>query len=351
VAAEGSKPIEQELLDAVHGGDEDAFRRLIEPHRAELHAHCYRMLGSFHEADDAFQETLLRAWRALPRFAGPRLLRPWLYRIATNVCLDILARRPKRLLPSERGSPARPDDDPGEPLTESVWLEPYPDREVGLEEGYAAPEARYERREAVELAFIAALQHLPATQRAVLILRDVLGFSAAEVAETLGTTTASVNGALQRARKTVDERIPVRSQQASLRSLGPGRVREIVANYIDAWERGDVDALIALLAEDATFAMPPYPRWWLGSDIIAAFAAEPVHRYRPTHANGQPANGAYRWDPTRGMYVAEALEVLTLEGSQVKAMTAFMTPAIFPRFGLPSELTDLTVHRHESDRE
>jgi RNA polymerase sigma-70 factor, ECF subfamily len=338
VAAAGSKPIEQELLDAARGGDEDAFRRLIEPHRGELHAHCYRMLGSLHDAEDALQDTLLRAWRALPRFAGPRLLRPWLYRIATNVCLDTLARRSKRLLPIERGSPAGPDDDPGEPVTESLWLEPYPDREIGLEDGYAAPEARYEQREAVELAFIAALQHLPATQRAVLILRDVLGFSAGEVAETLEMTTASVNGALQRARKTVDERIPARSQQATLRSLGDKRVREIVANYIDAWERGDVDALVVMLAEDATFAMPPYPVWWRGREVIAAFAAEPGHRYLPAHANGQAANAAYRWSPETGSYVAEALEVLTLEETKVKAMTAFMTPEVFPRFGLPAEL-------------
>jgi RNA polymerase sigma-70 factor, ECF subfamily len=338
VAAAGSKPPQQELLDAVRGGDEDGFRRLIEPYRGELHAHCYRMLGSLHDAEDALQETLLRAWRALPRFGGPRLVRPWLYRIATNVCLDTLARRPKRLLPVEHGSPASPDDDPGAPPTESIWLEPYPDREVGLEDGYATPEARYEQREAVELAFIAALQHLPASQRAVLILRDVLGFSAREVAETLETTTASVNGALQRARKTVAERIPARSQQATLRSLGAKQMREIVANYIDAWERGDVDALVAMLAEDATFAMPPYPAWWRGREVIAAFAAKPVHRYLPTQANGQAANGAYRWDPQKGRYVAEALEVLTLEGTRVKAMTAFMSPEVFPHFGLPGEL-------------
>jgi RNA polymerase sigma-70 factor, ECF subfamily len=338
VAARSSNPLERELLEAIRGGDEDAFRRLIEPHRAELHAHCYRMLGSFHDAEDALQETLLRAWRALPRLGGPRLLRPWLYRIATNVCLDALGRRPKRLLPIDRGSPAGPDEDPGEPLAESVWLEPYPDREVGLGDGYTAPEARYEQREAVELAFIAALQHLPAMQRAVLILRDVLGFSAREVAETLETTIASVNGALQRARKTAAERVPARSQQATLRSLGPKRVREIVANYVDAWERGDVDALVAMLSEDATFAMPPYAAWWRGREVIAAFAAEPVHRYLPTVANGQVANAAYRWNPERGSYLAEAVEVLTLEATQVNAMTAFMTPEIFPHFGLPVEL-------------
>jgi len=329
---------DRERLEAARGGDEDAFRRLIEPHRAELHAHCYRMLGSLHDAEDALQETLLRAWKALPRFGGRRLLRPWLYRIATNVCLDTLAKRPRRLLPIEQGSPASPDADPGDPLAESVWVEPYPDERLGLEDRYAAPEARYEQREAVELAFIVALQHLPAAQRAVLILRDVLGFSAREAAETLETTVPSVNSALQRARKAVDQRLPQRSQQATLRSLGDRRVREIVTSYIDAWERGDEDAIAAMLAEDATFAMPPYPTWWRGRETIAAFAAEPVHRYLPTRANGQPANAAYRWDSDKRTYVAEALEVLTLEGAQVKEMTAFMTPALFPHFGLPETL-------------
>jgi RNA polymerase sigma-70 factor, ECF subfamily len=266
------------------------------------------------------------------------LLRPWLYRIATNVCLDELARRPKRSLPIDHGSPAHPNDDPGAPLAESVWLEPYPDREFGLEDGYAAPEARYERREAVELAFIAALQHLPARQRAVLILRDVLGFSAREVAEQLDTTVASVNSALQRARRSAQERLPEQSQQAALRSLGDAAVGEIVDRDMDAWERGDVDAIAALLAEDATFAMPPCPRWRRGRDVIAAFAAEPVHRYLPARANGQLANAAYRWDPKKRRYIPEALEVLTLEGTHVKAMTAFMTPEVFPRFGLPDAL-------------
>jgi RNA polymerase sigma-70 factor (ECF subfamily) len=219
-----------------------------------------------------------------------------------------------------------------------VWIEPYPDEEIGLMEGYAAPEARYEQREAVELAFIAALQHLPATQRAVLILRDVLGFSARETAESLETTLASVNSALQRARKTADERIPKHSQQATLRALGDEHVREIVERYIDAWERGDVDAIAAMLAQDATFAMPPYPTWWRGRDVIAAFGAEPVHRYLPTHANGQAANAAYRWDPNKTSYVAEAIEVLTMEGTRVKQMTAFMIPEVFRRFGLPDQL-------------
>jgi RNA polymerase sigma-70 factor, ECF subfamily len=258
------------------------------------------MLGSLHDADDALQETLLRAWRALPRFGGQELLRPWLYKIATNVCLDVLARRRRRMLPIDWGAPCGPDDEPGEPLAESVWLEPYPDLAIGLEGGYASPDARYERREAVELAFIAALQHLPARQRAVLILRDVLGFSAAEAAEQLSTTVAAVNSALQRARNSADERLPDQSQQATLRSLGDPSVRELVERYMDAWERGDVDALAALLAEDATFAMPPFASWWRGREVIAALAAEPVHRYLPARANGQLANAAYRWDPEKG---------------------------------------------------
>jgi RNA polymerase sigma-70 factor, ECF subfamily len=335
----GLTPREQQLLDAVRRGDGDAFRRLVEPYRADLHAHCYRMLGSLHDADDALQDTLLRAWRALPRFGGRGLLRPWLYRIATNVCLDALSRRTKRSLPIEHGRPAEPGEDPGAPLAESVWIEPYPDLAIGLKPGYATPEARYERREAVELAFIAALQHLPARQRAVLILRDVLAFSAREVAEQLDTTVASVHSALQRARRSVDERLPQQSQQATLRSLGDASVRSIVERYMDAWERGDVAALASLLAEDATFAMPPYGTWWRGREVIAAFAAEPVHRYLPARANGQPADAAYRWDPPTGRYIAEALEVLALEGTRVKEMTAFMTPELFPRFGLPRELS------------
>jgi len=329
---------EPELLDAVRRGDEDAFGRLIEPHRSELHAHCYRMLASPFDAEDALQETLLRAWRALPRFRGHELLRPWLYRIATNVCLDALARRGKRGLPVDQSAPAKPDEEPGAPLPESVWVLPYPDDVIGLQDGYASPEARYEQREAVELAFVAAIQHLTPAQRAVLLLRDVLGFSAKEAAGTLDTTVASVNSALQRARRTVDERVPTRTQQATLRALGDERVRSIVEGYIDAWERGDVMALVTMLAEDATLSMPPYRTWWRGGDVIAAFASKPVHRYIPLRANGQAANAAYRWNVRSDSYEAEALEVLTMEDTRVKAMTAFMMPEVFPLFGLPNEL-------------
>jgi RNA polymerase sigma-70 factor (ECF subfamily) len=186
-------------------GEED-FRRLVEPHRGELHAHCYRMLGSVHDAEDALQEALLRAWRGLPRFEGRSSLRSWLYRIATNTSLDLIARRRRRVLPVDYGPASDPHGEFDEPLVESVWVEPYPDEQLGVEDGLAAPEARYEQRESVELAFIAAVQHLPATQRAVLILRDVLGFSAEETAARLGTSVPAVNSALQRARATLDAR-------------------------------------------------------------------------------------------------------------------------------------------------
>ena len=269
VASQSSTIGEDELLAAARGGDEEAFRRIVEPHRAELHAHCYRMLGSLHDAEDALQNVMLRAWRGLRRFEGRSATRAWLYKIATNVCLDAIGKRPKRVLPIDYAPPARTGDDPGEPLSESVWVEPYPDERLGLEDGHAAPEARYEQREAVELAFIAALQHLPPRQRAALILREVLGFSAREVAAALDTTVASVNSALQRARKAVDERLPEQSQQATMRSLGDERLRRVVEDFIDAFERGDVDAILTLLAEDATFTMPPYSSWYRGREAIA----------------------------------------------------------------------------------
>jgi RNA polymerase sigma-70 factor (ECF subfamily) len=334
---------EQALLEAARRGDEDAFHRIVAPHRTALHAHCYRMLGSIHDAEDALQETLLSAWRGLPGLERQGSARPWLYRIATNVCLDAIARRPKRMLPVDHGPATAPTNDPGEPLVESVWVEPYPDDALGLDGGYAAPEARYEQREAVELAFIAALQHLPARQRAVLILREVLGFSAREVSESLETTVASVNSALQRARKAVEERLPERSQQATLRALGDERIRELVEAYVDAWRRGDVEALRALLAEDALFSMPPWAAWWRGRDTIAAFAKTAVEvcavsRTVPTRANGQPAVAYYSLDAETGRYLAGAIDVITLEGSLIKEITAFVNPEAFRHFGLPPEL-------------
>src|ERR671915_2466573 len=226
---------ERELLEAARGGDEAAYAVLVERYRGELHAHCYRMLGSVHDAEDALQEALLRAWRGLARSEGRSSLRSGLYTIATNPCLNLIARRPKRVLPLDYGPSFDPHDQGiGMPPVEATWVEPYPDQGLGLEDGYAAPEARYELRESVELAFVAALQHLPANQRAALILREVLGFSAQETAEALETTVASVNSALQRARKTLDEKLPDQSQQATLRQLGDDGVRDVVEGYMAA---------------------------------------------------------------------------------------------------------------------
>jgi RNA polymerase sigma-70 factor, ECF subfamily len=344
MAAVSTSAQERELLDAARAGDETAFASIVGEHRGELQAHCYRMLGSLHDAEDVLQETLLRAWRGLPDFGGRSSLRTWLYRIATNASLDAIGRRPKRVLPVDYGPMATPTAyEPGPPLAESVWIEPYPDEALGAGEGCASPEARYEQREAVELAFVAALQLLPATQRAVLVLREVLGFSAREVSESLDTTVASVNSTLQRARKTVEKRLPDRSQQETLRSLGDERLRALIDAYVDAWARGDVDAVKALLAEDAVFSMPPWSMWWRGRDTIAGFAPEAKDicaraRSLPIRVNGQLAVACYGEDADTARHLPLAIDVLTLEGALIKEITAFVTPEIFPRLGLPAEL-------------
>ena len=238
-------PAERGLLERARAGDEEAFTRLVEAHRAGLHAHCYRMLGSLHDAEDALQEALLRAWRGLPRMQGRSSLRTWLHRIATNTCLDAIARRPRRVLPVDYGPRVEAGEaEPAAPASRAIWIEPISDHELQLEDGRESPEARYERREAIELAFVAALQHLPPRQRAVLILRDVLGFSARETAECLDVTVASANGLLRRARKTAESRLPERSQQTTLRELGDDAVTELVRSFTDAFEGGDVPAIL-----------------------------------------------------------------------------------------------------------
>jgi RNA polymerase sigma-70 factor (ECF subfamily) len=336
-------PRDRALLTAARNGDGDAFGRLVEAYRRELHAHCYRMLGSYADAEDALQETLLRAWRGLPRFEGRSSVRAWLYQIATNVCLRAIERRPKRVLPIDYAPAADPHDVLADPVAEPVWLEPYPDAHLGLE-GPAGPDARYEQREGVELAFIAALQHLPARQRAVLILRDVLGFSARETAAVLDTTPVSVDSALQRAHKTVDERLPSRTQQQTLRLLGDAELSQLVERYVAAWERNDVDAVISMLAEDARMAMPPLPSWYSGRDQVAAFLREyalaDIKRWRllPTSANGQPALAGYLWDAKTEAFMPYCLYVLTLREGQIEDITAFVTPEILQHFGLPESI-------------
>jgi RNA polymerase sigma-70 factor (ECF subfamily) len=326
-------PNEDKLLSAARDGDESAFGRLVEPYRSELHAHCYRMLGSVHDAEDALQEVLLRAWRALARFEGRSSLRSWLYTIATNTCLNLIAKRPKRVLPVDYAPATEATEGPGEPVVEQVWVEPYPDEMIGLEDGFASPDARYELRESVELAFVAALQNLPANQRAVLILREVLGFSAKEVAEALDTSTASVNSALQRARASVEERTPEQSQQATLRALGDEGLREVVERYVQAWEQNDIDTVVAMLSEDVCFAMPPLATWFHGREAMKVFLAgwpmSGAWQWKGilTTANGQPALAFYTWDEDEQAYMPFALNVLTLRGNEISDVVAFINRA------------------------
>lgn len=329
---------EDSLLAAARRGDESAFGQLADRYRTQLHAHCYRMLGSVHDADDVLQEVLIRAWQGLQAFEGRSSLRSWLYRIATNACMSALAGRSRRALPVDLGPAARAGEPVGEPVAEDIWISPYPefDHEAG------APEQRLEQREAVELAFVAALQHLPVTQRATLILRDVLGFSAAEVAAQLGTTSTAVNSALQHARRNVEARVPARSQQATLTSLGDTRLSELVGDYVRALETGDVDALVRLLAADATWAMPPTRTWYQGHEAINDFLlAAPLRarwRHLPTRANSQLAVAGYVWAAGSHAFVPFALDVLTVSKEQITAVTAFLDPGLFERFDLPAAL-------------
>jgi RNA polymerase sigma-70 factor (ECF subfamily) len=329
-------------LEAARAGDSGAFGRLVEPHRRDLHAHCYRMLGSVHDADDALQEALLGAWRGLHGFEGRSSLRSWLYRIATHSCYRLSAKRPRRLLAVEHGPARSSVHDFGTPVTESVFLEPYPDTELADETGSADPPARYELRESVELAFVATLQKLPATQRAVLIMRDVLGFPAAQVADCLETTVASVNSALQRARQTIGrQREPV-SQQETLRLLGETGRRELVDAFVSAWERSDVDALVGLLADDARFTMPPLPAWFAGVADVRRFITERLFetpwRLVPIGANGQLAFACYQGDVSGGPFRLGAINVLTLRGREIVELSGFVDPDVRQRFGLPAEL-------------
>lgn len=343
--------VEQLQLGAARRGDERAFQQLVERHRAELLAHCYRMLGSIHDAEDALQDALLRAWRAIGRFEGRSSVRSWLYRIATNTCLDLIAKRPRRTTPLEYGPAGDAAPGPGVPLSESVWIEPFPeDDPLALPAGAGAPQARVEQRESVELAFVAAMQHLPARQRAVLILREVLGFSAKEVADSLETTVPSVNSALQRARRTVDDKLPEQSQQETLRALGDERLRGVVEGYVDAWERGDVEAVVAMLAQDAVLTMPPMATWYRDEQIVVflrewAFNGrvyDSLGRRRvkvvPTTANGQLAFGTYSWVEEKGAHLPTVLQVLTLRGDRIREITGFVAPRLFTRFGLPASL-------------
>jgi RNA polymerase sigma-70 factor (TIGR02960 family) len=327
-------------LSLARQGDEDAFRALTEPYRRELQVHCYRILGSVQDAEDMVQETLLAAWRGLESYEERDSLRAWLYRIATNRCLNALRdsrRRPREVaaIPFEVPEPTRR----GEPL----WLEPYPDAVLeGIAETSPGPEARYETKEAVALAFVAALQRLPPRQRAVLVLRDVLGFPASEVAEMLESSEVSVNSALQRARATLETRLPADRERAPL-PRSP-RERDLVTRFADAVESGDVDGMVSVLTDDALLTMPPQPLEYQGHEAIAAFLRSREEdrgaplRLVPARANGQPAFACYFPDGEAGIAHPRGLFVLTLAGDRIAAITWFLDTSIFRHFELPHTL-------------
>jgi RNA polymerase sigma-70 factor, ECF subfamily len=343
--------VDMTLLERAKDGDERAFGELVEPYRGELRAHCYRMLGSVQDAEDAVQNALLRAWRGLAGFEGRSSVRSWLYSIATNTALDVTRHSSRRELPVGFGPAGAPGTLPESLVADPVWLDPCPDS--WLPGVHAAPDARYEQRESVELAFMIMLQQLPALQRAVLILRDVLGFSSAEMASQLATSEAAVNSALQRARAAARRGLPAHSQQSVLRKLGDQRISEIAAQYADAMERGDADTLVSMLTEDATWCMPPMPTWFQGHPTLREWLLrDPMTQrwqHQATRANGQLAVGCYLFDGAR--YRAGVIDVLTLDGARIAAVTAFVLPwlaetpsagptaaEIFARFGLPAEL-------------
>jgi RNA polymerase sigma-70 factor (TIGR02960 family) len=332
----------ERLLTRATQGDEEAFRELTDPYRRELQIHCYRILGSLQDAEDALQETLLGAWRGLERFEQRASMRAWLYRIATNRCLNALrdaGRRPPPSLdlPFDAPEPTR--------VAEPTWVEPYPD--VLLESIFDAspgPDARYETRETVELAFITALQHLPPRQRAALVLRDVLGFHATEVAEMLDGTVDSVKAALKRARATLGQLMPPTDRDHAPLSNSPGE-RELVPRFADAFPADDINGIVTLLTEDAWLTMPPTTLEYQGRSLIASFLRENVtwrrgQRYRlvPTRANTQPAFACYRADAHAPIAHATGLVVLTLESERIAAITQFMGPSTLSRFGLPRTL-------------
>ncbi|MBN9098559.1 MULTISPECIES: sigma-70 family RNA polymerase sigma factor [unclassified Pseudonocardia] len=315
-------------LARARAGDDAAFGRLVAPLRRQLHAHCYGMLGSVHDADDALQEALVRAWRGIDRFEGRSSLRSWLYTVATRTCLDSITSRGRRALPMDLGPSSAAVVAGDTPLSDVAWLGPYPDADP-------------EQRASVELAFVAACQHLPGNQRAALLLFEVLGFSAAEIATIMDTSTASVNSALQRARKIVAERVPSREEQPAARDA---RTREVVSGYTAALESGDAQALVALLTEDVTWSMPPLPRWYRGIDAVMDFVvAVPLGscgawRHVPTSANGQPAVAAYLRPGDTGAHDAWSINVLTMRGDRIAEVTSFIGAEHFAAFGLPPSL-------------
>jgi RNA polymerase sigma-70 factor (TIGR02960 family) len=332
-------------LARARAGDGEAFRELTDPYRRELQLHCYRILGSVQDAEDMLQETLLAAWRGLDRFEERASMRAWLYKIATNRCLNALRATGRRPEGAGRAGPALAAPEPTR-RAEPLWLQPYPDALLDdLPDTAPGPETRYETRETLALAFTAGLQRLPPRQRAVLVLRDVLGYPASQAAQMLETSEVSVNSALQRARTTLTAQPPAAGRDRAPAPRSP-RERELVSRFVDAFEAADVGRLVALLTDDALLTMPPEPLEYQGHAAIAEFYLSrtwwgvQAARLVPTRANGQPAFGYYLPDPQAPITRAHGLIVLTLSGEKICAITRFGDNSLFPHFGLPRTLRD-----------
>ncbi len=324
-------------------GDEEAFAQLTGPYRRELQLHCYRILGSLQDAEDLLQETLLAAWGGLEQFEGRSSLRAWLYTIATNRCLNVLRDSGRRPATVAAAAPGAAGGQPSESFAEVPWLEPYPDALLeGIADATPGPEARYEAKESVALAFVSGLQHLAPRQRAVLVLRDVLGFHADEVGEMLGSTPASVNSALQRARSMLESRVPVSRDRLAMPLTGAER--DLVGRFAEAFERDDVEAMVAMLTDDAVISMPPEPVWRRGGAEIAAFLRERhadragPWRFVETAANGQPAFAYYLPSADGGGLVRSGLFVVGVRPGGISSITRFRDDGLLTRFDVPERL-------------
>jgi RNA polymerase sigma-70 factor (ECF subfamily) len=325
--------------------DQHEFGVMAEPHRRELQVHCYRMLGSPHDAEDLVQETFLRAWRRRETFEGRSSFRAWLYKIATNLCLDALEQRPKRVIPFTRQAVSSPDQPIPPEVTEPIWMEPFPDELLASDVGN--PEASFSVRENITVAFIAALHLLPPRQRAILILRDVLDWQANEVADLLGLTVSAVKSALHRARTTLANHYHVADEESVTARMLDETTQARLSHYILAWETADVNALMTLLKEDATFSMPPIPSWYRGRDSVGKlvartiFSGEARGRWRllPTRANGQIAFGLYQLDKANSVHRGYGIQVLTFRGEWIADIITFRNPALVLYFKLPVTLS------------
>ena len=333
------------VVAAAQAGDEAAFTTLVERHRRELHVHCYRMLGSYEDSEDQVQETFLRAWRRRETYQGRSTFRAWLYRIATNACLDALERRPRK--PAEPRVVGTPSGSRGTPPSEITWLQPFPDRLLDdIPAAEEEPDAAIVAKETIELAFLVAVQHLPPRSRAVLILRDILGWSAKETAELLDTSVASANSALQRARIALKKHLPERRLEWAPGADASAQERALVARYIEASDQGDAQALAAMLSEDAVFTMPPEPERYVGRDTIVGgwveggFGADEFGQMRcvATAANRQPAVACYVRKPGDDEFRALAIDVLRIEDGAIAEIVMFPSD-VFPAFDLPPTLS------------